>query len=525
MTGSSTLPTDGLPRNLIAERERRFVALANAMPLLVWVSGPNGGIEYVNRRWSEYTGLTEAAVGDTNDWMQFVHPDDRPMTEAAWTHALTSGDQYEIEHRLRGRDGCYRWFLSRAIAERDAERGILAWYGTSTDIDEAKRSAKALREADERKDAFLATLAHELRNPLAPIRNAAQILASPQIAPAQLQWAQNVIRRQVKHMAWLLDDLLDIARITRGKLQLKKERVPLAQIMEAAIEAVRPLLDAKSHRLTLALPEQPVTLIADAVRLSQVVSNLLANAAKYTDTGGHIGCTAAAAGGTLRLTVRDDGAGLAPEHLERVFETFCQVSGGNPRSEGGLGIGLSIVKGLVELHGGTVSAASAGLGHGSAFTVNLPQAVLDEHAGDSLPGDTQPPARGCRVLVADDNEDAADSLALLLQISGHEVRVAHGGQAALALAHAFRPEIVLLDIGMPEINGYEVAMQLRGESWAGGLRLIALTGWGQECDRQRSAAAGFERHLTKPVDLGELERLLGSQVSARADPGAREKNH
>jgi PAS domain S-box-containing protein len=371
------------------------------------------------------------------------------------------------------------------------------------------RSQEALQEADRRKDEFLATLAHELRNPLAPIRTAAQILGSPQVTAPQLRWAQNVIQRQVGHMALLLDDLLDIARITRGKLELKTEPVKLTDVVDSAVEAARPLLDGKHHSFTVSLPPEALILNADPLRLSQVLSNLLTNAAKYTDPGGHIELSGQVQDGVLCLSVQDDGIGMSPESLERNFEMFSQAEGASTRSDGGLGIGLALVRGLVDLHRGTVEAMSEGPGCGSKFLVRIPLAESVPAAADATESDAPAAAPvGRRVLVADDNKDAADALAMLLELGGHEVRVAHGGRAALALAQTFRPDVAILDIGMPELDGYEVAKELRREPWGSRMCLVALTGWGQDEDRQRAQDVGFDRHLTKPVDTDALEKLL-----------------
>jgi two-component system CheB/CheR fusion protein len=501
----------------VIEREERLNTLANAVPQLVWIGRSDGSLEYVNRRLCEYTGVTEAVVKFPSAWEQIIHPQDREQSMAVWSQAAVSGEPYTLEHRLRGRDGVYRWFLVRAQPECDSEGRIIRWYGTSTDIDDAKRLEKhlvateaALREVDMRKDLFLATLSHELRNPLAPIRNAAQILASPGLPPHRLQWAQGVIQRQVKHMAWLLDDLLDVARITQGKLELKKTRVALTSIVDAAVETARPLLDAKKHRLIVNLPNAAPMVDADPLRLSQVISNLLTNAAKYTEPGGRIEVSGDVEAGTVRLTVKDDGIGIPSEALDRIFDMFSQVHGRGAHSDGGLGIGLSLVKGLLELHGGTIEAASAGRDQGSEFTVRLPLTAVGAGGAPAadLSGAVPLPAAGRRVLIADDNKDAADSLAMLLEIDGHEVRVAHGGRAALALAQAFRPDVVLLDLGMPDLSGYEVAAALRQEPWGRGIRLVALTGWGQDRDRQRSKEAGFDRHLTKPIDPNALSAIL-----------------
>jgi signal transduction histidine kinase/CheY-like chemotaxis protein len=366
---------------------------------------------------------------------------------------------------------------------------------------------EALRDADHRKDLFLATLAHELRNPLAPIRTAAQILAAPRLEGARLQWAQQVIHRQVTHMALLLDDLLDIARITQGKLELKKTRVTLTEVVAAAVEAARPLIDGKKHHLIVTLPDHDLTFEADPLRLAQVFSNLLTNAAKYTDSAGHIELNASAQGSALCVRVKDDGIGISPEAQTRIFEMFSQIDGGSSRSDGGLGIGLSLVKGLIKLHGGTVAARSAGLGQGSEFIVHLPLSpVQSPDARKSEKPRKRTPSR--RVMVADDNKDAADSLAMLLEMAEHEVRVAYGGRAALTLADSFRPDVAFIDLGMPDCSGYEVAKALRREPWGIGIRLVALTGWGQDQDRQHSKGAGFDQHLTKPVDPEALDMLV-----------------
>jgi CheY-like chemotaxis protein len=365
-----------------------------------------------------------------------------------------------------------------------------------------------LREHDRRKDEFIATLSHELRNPLAPIRSAAKVIASPQAAPAQLRQAQLIVERQIGHMALLLDDLLDIARITQGKLQLKKETLALVPVVDAAVEAVRPTLDGKNQQLDVSLPSEPILLDADHLRLSQVISNLLMNAVKYSDPGGRIELTGTVSGDMLVLSIKDDGVGIAPESIAGIFEMFSQVDSAAVRSEGGLGIGLALVKGIVKLHGGSVEAHSAGLGHGSEFIVRLPMSASPQAASQAAMDTGTANATRRRILVADDNRDAAESLAMLLEMAGHEVRVAHLGRAALSLAQVFRPDTALLDIGMPDMSGYEVAESLRREPWAANIRLIALTGWGQDSDRRRALEAGFDHHLIKPVDPDKLAALI-----------------
>lgn len=369
---------------------------------------------------------------------------------------------------------------------------------------------EALQRADRRKDEFLATLAHELRNPLAPIRNAVKLLELPAADERRRQWGRDVIARQVQRMALLLDDLLDVSRITRGRLQLKMDYIDLAALVGSAVETARPLIDSKRHILQLLLPEEPIELMVDPLRLSQAIANLLTNAAKYSDPGGHITVAAVLGAEELTISVQDDGIGLSAASIAEVFEMFSQVDSPIDRSEGGLGIGLALVKGLVALHGGTVEAQSPGVGRGSTFTVRLPAAVVHHGARSDAQLALRPDAAKpqCSVLIADDNRDAADSLSLLLQMSGYELHVCHGGREALALARRERPNALVLDIGMPGMSGYELARQIRQEEWGREALLIAVTGWGQQEDRERSRAAGFDHHLTKPVDPDALQALL-----------------
>jgi PAS domain S-box-containing protein len=467
-------------------------------------------------RWSRSSFTLLGLVPDESNlacdetWRSRVHPADLASVDAALSQSRNTRSLYSQEYRIiRADTGAVRWLrvLGRCLYD---ESGVpVRNVGVFFDDTERKAAEMALREADRRKDVFLATLAHELRNPLAPIRNAAQMLDSPKLGSEQLQWAQRVIQRQVKHMAWLLDDLLDVARITQGKLELKKQPITLNSVVDSAVEAARPLLDRKSHQLTVSLPAETLTLNADPLRLSQVLCNVLTNAAKYTDAGGHITLLGRMESGALSLSVKDNGIGIPAESLDGIFAMFSQVEGAATRSEGGLGIGLALVKGLIELHGGTVEAKSEGLGRGSEFIVSLPVGTVDSSATHSA--DTAASASiGRRVLVADDNQDAADSLAMILEMAGHDVRVVHDGRAALSMAQTFRPDTVLLDIGMPQLNGHEVAQALRQEPWGAGMCLIALTGWGQESDRQQAIDAGFDRHLTKPIDPVELEALLSA---------------
>jgi signal transduction histidine kinase/ActR/RegA family two-component response regulator len=378
-----------------------------------------------------------------------------------------------------------------------------------------ERSERALRAADRRKDEFLATLAHELRNPLAPIRHAVKLLEANLPHEQQRQWAREVISRQVQRMALLLDDLLDVSRITRGRLDLKFDVVDLHALISTAAETARPLIEAKRQHLRIEKPPHPLFLRVDPLRLSQSLSNLLTNAAKYTDEGGDITVNVGASAEEIRMAVRDTGIGLDPAVIPELFEMFSQVESALERSEGGLGIGLALVKGLVSLHGGRVEASSAGPGKGSEFTIILPASLLvpDRSGEQRNSGATAAAApRACRtILVADDNRDAADSLALVLEMEGHEVYTAHGGQEALDAARDHRPDVAILDIGMPGLSGYEVASAIRRETWGAPIYLLAVTGWGQVADKERARGAGFDEHLTKPVDPERIEKLIAAR--------------
>jgi two-component system, sensor histidine kinase len=376
----------------------------------------------------------------------------------------------------------------------------------------------ALREADRKKDEFLATLAHELRNPLAPVMHAVKLMESPAADERQRQWGREVIARQVQRMALLLDDLLDVSRITRGRLELRKDYVDLLTLVSSAVETARPLIDAKNHSLTVNLPPESLELEVDPLRLSQALSNLLTNAAKYTDAEGQITLSAFQDGQGLLIRVTDNGIGLEPTVINGLFEMFSQIDSAIDRAEGGLGIGLALVKGLVALHGGTVQASSAGLGQGSEFTIRLPRAVIVEPApSDIRVQEAAPVTSGlrCKIVVADDNRDAADSLKLLLEFAGHEVFVAYNGSQALDLGVRERPQVFVLDVGMPDLTGHEVARRIRQQAWGRGVLLLAVTGWGQDDDKEKAKAAGFDFHFTKPVNPEEVQERVAAFIKAR----------
>src|ERR1700683_3396801 len=378
-----------------------------------------------------------------------------------------------------------------------------------------RASEEALQDADRRKDEFLALLAHELRNPLAPIRYALAANKKEGRAPEQQKRAEEVIERQVTHMSRLLDDLLDVSRITRGTLELKKSPTQMTLIVGSAIEPPRPILDSKHHALALDLPKQAVQLDADPVRLAQVFSNILINAAKYTDPGGRIQLRATQRGGELEVAISDNGIGISDDMKPRLFTLFSQAQSAMGRSEGGLGVGLSLVRGLVSLHGGSVEAFSEGAGKGSEFIVRIPVGTQSERPESDAATDAPVPGAGLKILVVDDSRDAADTCAILLELSGHHVQTAYTAQRALELAEIFRPHLFLLDIGLPDLDGYQLARKIRGTSWGRGAVLIAVTGWGQEADRRRAFEAGFDHHLTKPIAAETVESLMQSVSAVR----------
>jgi PAS domain S-box-containing protein len=374
---------------------------------------------------------------------------------------------------------------------------------------ERLRLVRELRQADRKKDEFLATLAHELRNPLAPLRNALELLRRSEADDDVSEQARSMMGRQLDQMVRLIDDLLDMSRISQGKVQLRKERVELKAVVHSAVEAVQPLIQAQAHELTVTLPSQPIYLDADATRLAQVISNLLNNAAKYTEKSGHIWLSAEPQRNAAVISVRDTGIGIAAEHLPHVFEMFSQVAPALERSQGGLGIGLSLVRRLVEMHGGTVEAQSGGIGKGSEFIVRLSVVETQVQPGErAAQGEKHQSGPKRRILVVDDNRDAADSMAMMLSMTGHETRTAYDGLEAVQAAAGFQPDVVLLDIGLPKMNGYEAARHIRQQTWGKGMALFALTGWGQEEDKRRALEAGFDHHLTKPVEATFLEKLL-----------------
>jgi PAS domain S-box-containing protein len=402
---------------------------------------------------------------------------------------------------------------------RDRDGRIIGASKIARDITDRKRVDKALEEANQRKDQFIALLAHELRNPLAPLRNGLQVIRLAGTDASAVAQARDMMDRQLGHMVRLIDDLLDISRVSQNKMELRRSRVLLKDVISSAVETARPAIEEAGHEFTISLPPEPVYLDADLTRLAQVFSNLLNNSAKYTERGGRILLAAERQGSEVIVSVRDTGLGIPANDLPRIFDMFSQVDRSIERSTGGLGIGLALVKGLVEMHGGTVTAMSAGQGKGSTFTVKLPAFERTAAPVAAVRSESEPHYAGPlrRILVVDDNRDSANSMAIMLKLMGNEVRTAHDGIEAVEAAQEFRPKAILMDLGMPRLNGYEATRQIREQTWGRQMLIIALTGWGQEADRSQSQEAGCDGHLVKPVNLSDLESLLtqleGSQPS------------
>ncbi|MEJ7932224.1 ATP-binding protein [Ramlibacter sp. AN1015] len=570
------------------ESEASFRALTEAIPQMVWASTPEGQVSYQNQRWREFVG---AATGlDGQAWSEAIHPEDRDRVQSAWQASLYTGQPYEGEFRLRHQDGAYRWVLSRALPVHDDAGRVLRWLGTLTDIEDQKRALNELEDSSQRKDAFLAMLAHELRNPLAPIGTAAQILRAAPRDPERVVRAGELIGRQVGHMSALVDDLLDVSRVTRGLVRIARLPVDLREVLRAALEQARPHVEARRHALVVEIDEtRCAQVLGDQVRLVQIVVNLLNNAAKYTNEGGRIVLSLRIdEGGTAAILVQDSGSGIDSELLPHLFDLFTQAQRTPDRAQGGLGLGLALARTLARLHGGDVTVKSAGSGAGSTFTVTLPLDVAHAHASATPapapvpaapvpaaasatprgqpphPGSPSPspspspshspsplppspapsptaaagtgsaspsqrpgaashadaPGRSLRVMVVDDNTDAADMLGVWLETLGHTAVVRTDSQQALDAALADPAQVYVLDIGLPGMDGYELARRLRSSPRTRGATLVALTGYGQAEDMLRSREAGFDFHFVKPMNPDRLSELLQQLPAGRDEATA-----
>ncbi len=493
----------------LRESEAKFRTIADAMPQMVWSTRPDGYHDYYNQQWYDFTGVPLHST-DGDGWNQMFHPDDQARAWSAWRHSLATGETYEVHYRLRNGSGEYRWTLGRALPVRDESGRIIRWMGTCTDIHDQKIAEEELKKQSQRKDEFLAMLAHELRNPLAPISTAAKLLKMTATDPKRVQQASEIISRQVTHMTELVEDLLDVSRVTRGLVQLERELVDLKLVVTHAIEQVRPIIENRHHELSVHMASGPVVVEGDRTRLVQVVANILNNAAKYTPQGGQITVSLETHGDKACIQVSDNGSGIAPTLLPYIFNLFSQGQRTPDRSQGGLGLGLSLVKQITSLHGGEATAESAGVGKGSKFTVSLPLVrKQSDQAREHPQRNREERAVGSvDIMIVDDNLDAARSLAELLRANGHRVAVAENASRALESVNKESTQLFVLDIGLPGMDGYELARRLRTDPATADSVIVALTGYGQAKDRLLSKAAGFNHHFIKPLDMTQLDKLL-----------------
>jgi len=491
----------------VRESERLYRAIGESIDFGVWVCAPDGRNTYASESFLRLVGLTQQQCSDFG-WGEVLHPDDAERTIAAWRECVRTGGSWDMEHRFRGVDGQWHPVLARGVPVRDDDGTILCWAGINLDIGRLKRAEQALLEADRRKDEFLAVLSHELRNPLAAIHNAQGLLQHAPPGGDQALRAGQVVERQLQHLNRLVDDLLDVSRISSGKLRLVRAPIDLGVIARRAVEDLRPLFERRGLALELREAGAACTVDGDAVRLAQVFGNLLFNSSKFTDPGGHVVLSVEREGAVVRGRVRDDGTGIGPEMLARLFRPFAQADRTLERSRGGLGLGLALVKGIVELHGGTVEAYSQGPGTGAELVVSLPAAADLPAPRAGRPQRRAGPQR--RILLVEDNEDAGETLRELLAIYGHEVRLVRNGQAALEEVRRLRPEVLVCDLGLPGLDGYEVARRLRADPACAGMMLVALSGYASHGDVEEARAAGFDHHLAKPPDLAALQRLLAT---------------
>jgi len=494
----------------LRQSQQRFELAVRGSHDGIWDWDVRTGESFYSDRCLELWGYAPGEIAPVFEtWVEGIHPEDWPRVQEALANHMERRAPYVVEYRRRTKSGEYRWYRSSGEAVWDASGEPIRMAGSMADVTDRKRESEALREADRRKDEFLATLAHELRNPLAPIRNALSVLKIAHADAQTFERTRAMMERQLGQMVRLIDDLLDMSRITRGTLTLRLERVELASVVHHAVESSRPLIEEAKHELTVTLPSHPVYVTADPLRLAQVFSNLLGNACKYTEPGGRILLAAAVHEGNVAVSVRDTGVGIPPEMLTQIFEMFTQADRSLGRSQGGLGIGLALSQRLVDLHGGTLSARSDGTGTGSEFVVRL-RTASDQTPLVPVPGsaDEWVATPGRRVLVVDDNEDSAVSLGMLVEMNGHVIHTARDGLQAIEAAARHRPDAILLDIGLPKLDGYEVARRIRKQPWGKRIVLVALTGWGKEEDVRRAREAGFDHHFVKPVDTAALLKVL-----------------
>jgi len=496
----------------LRQSELRLQLIVNGSGVAIWDADLITGKTFWNRRTFELYGFEPTSDGSVtfDMWRACLHPEDEQRVRQAFERAIREKTHLSVEHRIRRKDGIVLWLSAFGRYYYDDDGKPIRFAGMNLDITERKRAQEELKAADERKDQFLAVLAHELRNPLAPLRDSLRLFERTPITDPTLSAARRIMQRQTAQMVRLIDDLLDVSRISRNRLELRKEHTTIGEALESAIETCRPAINARGHRLSVQMTPAPLHVYGDRIRLAQIFVNLLSNSTKYMNPGGEIRIAASDADGQAIVTIADNGLGIAAEDLSRVFEMFTQVGPEPGHRVGGLGIGLALVSQLVQLHGGTVTAESRGPGEGSTFTVRLPLTKpLMAVSGETAPAEGRAGDRR-KVLVTDDNEDAATALAMLLTAMGNEVQIAHDGQEALNIAERFQPDLILMDVGMPRLDGLEATRRLRETDWGRRAAIVALTGWGQEADKRRSHEAGADDHLVKPVDPEALERVLAS---------------
>ena len=496
------------------EARSRLAAIVESSQDIIISKSLAGIIQSWNLEAEHVFGYTaEEAIGQH---ITLIIPPDRADEEHSIMERLRRGERVEHFETVRQARGGRLVDLSVAISPvRNADGEVIGASKVARDITERKKIEEALRNADRRKDEFLAVLAHELRNPLAPLANGLQVIRMAKDDAPAVANARSMMERQLAHLVRLVDDLLDVSRISRNRMELRRSRILLSDVVNSAVETARPLIEGAGHTLTVSLPPEAIHVDGDLTRLSQVFSNLLSNSAKYTNAGGHISIEAVRQADQVKVSVHDTGIGISAEHLPSVFEMFSQVDPRLERSMSGLGIGLALVDGLVKMHGGTVRAESPGPGRGSTFTVTLPaiERFAPVNAPEIDPSSSAHERR--RILVVDDNLDSATSMAMMLQLLGNEVRAAHDGLQAVEQVESYRPDVVLMDVGMPRLNGYEATRRIRALPAGRDVIIVALTGWGQEDDKARSHEAGCDGHLTKPVNLPDLEELLERLRSAK----------
>lgn len=498
----------------LKESEAKFRTIADAMPQMVWSTRPDGYHDYYNERWYQYTGMPRGST-DGDGWNGMFHPDDQGRAWALWSHSLATGEPYEIEYRVRHHSGDYRWTLGRALPIRDDDGRIVRWMGTCTVIHAQKEAEAALQEASRRKDEFLAMLAHELRNPLAPLRNSMALMRHAGLPSSEKHSALDVAERQVRHMSRLVNDLLDVARISRGKMQLREENCELNDIVRQSADDYRSSFESSGIELGLNCLSDPLWMRGDCTRIAQVIGNLLHNASKFTRSGGRVqlrtGRRILPEGEHAEVVVQDSGVGIDPALSLQLFDPFVQADQDLGRADGGLGLGLAVVKGFMELHKGKVEARSDGAGQGTTFTLHFPlngEAIPSASRQQATTGDTAEHACKRRIVLVEDNKDMLATLEALLHLEGHEVVAARDGPSGFEAVTATQPDLVICDIGLPgSMDGYALARAIRASERISQVLLVALSGYSQGSESRDS---GFDRHLLKPLDIDELRHLLAS---------------